>query len=467
MLRRRKIRRELAEWSRHVGYEPARHHLLLIDALERVSRGELTRLMIFMPPGHAKSTYTSVLFPPFYLANNPENAIIGASNTGALAERFGRRCRNLILEHASILGIELSDDSQAAGQWTTKDGAEYYAAGVGAAITGRRANLALIDDPIASQADADSETVRNSTWDWYLADLRTRLKKNGAIVIIQTRWHEDDLSGRILPETYNGESGWIEARDGERWYVIATPALCENAETDPLQRQVGEPLWPSEYTLERLQQDEKTAGTRKWNALYQQRPKPLEGTLFKPDNIVAIDALPPGLKFARGWDFAATEQIGSSNPDWTAGARMARDSEGRFYICGMARDRLSPNGVDKLLKGTASQDGVTTEISIPQEPGAAGVIARDYFVKLLAGYRVHSSTESGDKVTRAGPLASQVEIGNVYMLRGPWNKALLDEMRAFPNGTKDDQVDALSRAFSRLIAPPRKAQRVRTNHSRR
>lgn len=449
----------MAEWARHVGFEPAPHHQLLIDKLEQVARGEINRLMIFMPPGHAKSTYASVLFPAWLYAQDPDLALIAASHTGKLAERFGRRVRNLLSEHGEVLGVKLSDDSQAAGQWATDGEGEYFAAGVGGAITGRRANVALIDDPIASQEDADSENKRETTWEWYLADLRTRLKKGGRIIIINTRWHEDDLCGRILPEAYNGESGWIEARDGEKWYVLALPALAESA-SDPMGRQPGEALWPSEYPVERLLQEQKTIGPKKWASLFQQRPKPLEGSLFKPDSITVIDALPAGLsKTARGWDLAATEKIGGNNPDWNVGVKMARDKDGRIYICDVSRQRGSPEDQERQMMAVASQDGRAVEISIPQDPGQAGKVQVKAITRMLLGHSVFSSPESGDKATRAAPYAAQVNVGNVFMLRAPWNKAYTDELRAFPNGTKDDQVDASARAFERLIAPPAPAKR--------
>jgi hypothetical protein len=166
LLKRRRVRRSLIEWCRYCGYEPALHHRLLIDRLERVARGEIKRLAVFMPPGSAKSTYGSILFPPYVMANAPNRAILAASHTTELAEKWGRRIRNLIAGHSATLGVRLSDDSHAAGRWELDNGGEYYAAGVGAAIIGFRANGALIDDPIRSREDADSQHVRDKIWDW-------------------------------------------------------------------------------------------------------------------------------------------------------------------------------------------------------------------------------------------------------------------------------------------------------------
>jgi hypothetical protein len=220
------IRQSFIEFCRHCGFEPAAHHRLLISELEKVARGETVRLAIFMPPGSAKSTYASVLFPPWLLASSSWN-ILAASHTTELAEKWGRRIRNLISEHSRTLGISLAADSQAAGRWSLDNGAEYYAAGVGTGIAGFRARLGLIDDPIRSHQDADSELIRDRIWDWYINDFKTRLIPHAAEILIQTRWRESDLAGRAL--------------NHEEWKVISLPALAEAG--DPLGRAVGEPLW--------------------------------------------------------------------------------------------------------------------------------------------------------------------------------------------------------------------------------
>jgi hypothetical protein len=172
----------LADWCRQCGYEPAKHHLLLVDALEAVASGKVQRLAFFLPPGSAKSTYASVLFPGWFMARMPGASVIMASHTQELAARFGRRVRGIIEEHGGgSLGITLSPESQAAGRWALTSGGEYYAAGVGGAITGFRADLAIIDDPVRSREDADSTTVRDGVHGWYTSDLLTRLKPGGRV----------------------------------------------------------------------------------------------------------------------------------------------------------------------------------------------------------------------------------------------------------------------------------------------
>jgi hypothetical protein len=234
------------------------HHLLLIRNLERVANGEIDRLAVFMPPGSAKSTYSSILFPPWFLARTPAASIIAASHTTELAEKWGRRVRNLVSEHGSMLRLELSSDSQAAGRWALTSGGEYYAAGVGVGIAGFRADLAVIDDPVRSREDADSQAVRDRTWDWYKTDLLTRLRPGGRVVLIQTRWHEDDLAGRILAEA---------ASTGEQWHILSLPAEAESG--DPLGRQPGEWLWDDHYGYARfLTREKATQLPRNWSALY-------------------------------------------------------------------------------------------------------------------------------------------------------------------------------------------------------
>jgi predicted phage terminase large subunit-like protein len=211
ILQRRSIRRNLAEWCRFCGYEPAKHHLLLIDRLEKVARGDIVKLAVFMPPGSAKSTYSSILFPPWFFANNPGAAMIAASHTSELADKWGRRVRNLIADHCFTLGIRPSADSQAAGRWALESGGEYYAAGVRVGIAGFRADLANIDDPIRSREDADSQQVRDRIWDWYKSDLSPRLKPNARIILTQCMTGDTP----VLMET-GQEKPLREIRQGDR-----------------------------------------------------------------------------------------------------------------------------------------------------------------------------------------------------------------------------------------------------------
>jgi hypothetical protein len=273
-----------------------------------------------MPPGSAKSTYASILFPPWLLANANCN-ILAASHTTELAEKWGRRIRNLISEHSSTLGISLAADSQAAGRWALSSGAEYYAAGVGTGIAGFRAKLGLIDDPIRSRQDADSELIRDRVWDWYINDFKTRLVPHAAEILIQTRWHEDDLAGRAL--------------NHEEWRVISLPALAEA--NDPLGRALGQPLWCDDdygYGAQLIELSTKTPA-RTWSALYQQRPAPEEGDYFRAEWLRPYDKMPARdtLKIYGASDYAVTADGG----DYTVHIVVGIDPEWRIYVLDMYR----------------------------------------------------------------------------------------------------------------------------------
>ncbi len=445
-MRRRECRRSLEAFCtdalRPLGQTPAAHHRLLIQNLEAVARGDCDRLMVLMPPGSAKSTYTSTLFPAWWFAQHPMTSVIAGSHTLDLARRFGRKVRNTIGEQSAVLGYGISSDSYAADRFATDGGGEYVAMGVGGSVTGRRADLLLIDDPVASREDADSETARESTWEWYRNDAYTRLKPGGRIVLIMTRWHEDDIGGRLLAEMENG---------ADQWTVLRLPALAEPA--DPLGRVVGEPLWPEWENEAALLRKRAAVGERAWGALYQQNPRPLEGGLFHGP-VTTHDAVAVGGTIVRAWDLAATAQVGSGDPDWTVGTKLARYPDGSFVVLDVVRFRGGPEIVEQRIKATASGDGTGVRIGLPQDPGQAGKAQVLNLTRMLAGYRVESSPETGSKETRAAPVAAQVNVGNVSMVRAAWNPTFLDELRGFPNAAKDDQVDALSRAFAMLIAPP-------------
>ena len=450
-LRRRVCRRSFLAFCEDalapLGLSPASHHRLIIQELQDVADGKTRRLLMHAPPGSAKSTYCSVLFPAWVMGYKPGIPIIGASNIADLAEEFSRRVISTIKDNSETLQYGLRRESVAGWEATNKS--SYRAAGIGGTITGRRAGGVIIDDPTRSRADAESETVRESQWAWFTGDLRTRLKPKAWIVVIMTRWHLDDMGGRM-----------IERQPG-MWRVVSLPAEAEA--NDPLGRQPGEWLWgDDEYDyaaeLRTVKAEYEAAGAmRDWQALYQQHPVSAEGSIFKTGKIQIVDEVPSGTAFARAWDLAATSQTGTRDPDWTAGAKIGRCRDGRYIIADMRRRRGGPDEVENLITSTAEMDGHTVRVGIPQDPGQAGKQQVLYLTRRLAGYTVESSPESGDKATRAGPFASQVNVGNVIMLRGDWNASYLDELASFPGGVKDDQVDASSRAFGMVntVAPMR------------
>lgn len=399
--------------------------------------------MINMPPGSAKSTFGSVLFPAWALAQRSRLDIIGASNTASLAEDFSRRVMLVAKDNEKTLGYGLTRES--VEKWQTSTGGQYRAAGVGGSIAGTRADLAIIDDPTRSREDAESATVREKQWAWFTSDLRTRLKPSAAIVVIMTRWHVDDLGGRLLE------------RQPGLWRVISLPAQAED--DDPLGREPGDWLWSDDTygygdELRRTYEEYESSGAlRDWGALYQQHPTLFEGSLFKISMIEPLDAAPIGGEIVRAWDLAATAQIGTRNPDWTVGLKLMRTREGRYIVLDVVRLREGPDGVERAIMNTARADGHGVRIGLPQDPGQAGKQQVLHLTRMLNGYTVESSPETGDKATRAAPVASQLNVGNFSVISGKeWTAPFKDELASFPGGMKDDQVDALSRAFGMLDA---------------
>lgn len=414
-------------------------HLAFIrEHLDRVTTGEVKRLMLFLPPRHGKSEMTTVRYSAWRLERNPsERVIIGAYNQ-ILANKFSRKARRIAQGR-----IEISSDRKAVEDWETPQGGGLRAVGVGGGITGQGGNLIVIDDPVKSREEAESETYRERVWEWYKDDLYTRLEPGGSIILIMTRWHEDDLAGKLLEEA---------KQEGERWEVVSLPALAEPG--DALDREIGEPLCPERYTLEALENIRAVLGERSFTALYQQRPTAREGNLFKLHQLPIMNAAPAGpeIKRIRYWDLGGSD---SKKADYSVGCLMSKSPDGLFYIEDIKRGQWSPKERNEHIRATAEADvakfgSMTTWIE--KVPGLA-VEVIDNIVRYLAGYTVHTEMAKNDKVTRADPLASQCEANNVRVVEGAWNAAYREEMTSFPHGKNDDQVDASSGAFSKLAKP--------------
>jgi len=427
LLQRRKIRRSLTEWARHCGYEPAAHHRLIIDRLEAVARGEIRRLALFLPPGSAKSTYASVLYPPWLLQAWPGARVLAASHTVELAERWGRRGRGLIAEHGHELGLQLDPASTAAGRWALQGGGEYYAAGVGTGIAGFRADLGLIDDPVRSREDADSKIVRDRNWEWYLSDFSTRLTPGAAQVLIQTRWHEDDLAGRCL------------AQGG--WEVVSVPAQA--VEDDPLGRQPGEWLWADDGYGYAAQLAEVKASTpsRIWSALYQQAPAPEEGDYFRRDWLHSYDIRPAHLTVYGASDYAVTSDGG----DYTVHVVVGVDAEGRLYLLDLWRGQTSSDvWIDAWCDLVTKWRPVEWAEESGQILSGVGPFLQRRAIERGAWTYRRQFASRGDKAVRAQSIRGRAAMVGLYLpAQADWRSTLEAEMLTFPAGKHDDQVDAL------------------------
>ena len=432
--------------------EPAAHHRLLIGTLERVARGELKRVMFFLPPGAAKSTYASVLFPPWYMGRNPTHSVILASHMRELAERFGRRVRNITASapYRDVFGFGLAPDSGAAGRWENQRGGEFYAVGVDSSVTGRRADLGIIDDPVKGRGEADSPTVRQHTWDWYKADFWTRLKPNAALLYIGTRWHDDDLAGRLIEEMKAG---------GEEWEIISLPAIAKDG--DPLGRAPGERLWPEWFTDEMFETARRD--TRNWSALYQQEPMPESGDFFKAEWIRYYDRAPPReeLRTYGASDYAVTSEGG----DYTVHLVAGVDPDDDIYLLDLWRGQTaSDQWIETLLDLMERWKTLEWAEEVGQiRKGVGPFIVKRQRERRIYNYRKQFSTSGGDKAVRAQPIRGRMAMGKVYFpARAPWTAELVNEMLRFPAGTHDDQVDALAlvgRMLGELVAgtkPPKK-----------
>jgi predicted phage terminase large subunit-like protein len=421
-------------------WQAADHLLMLSDKLTQVAAGKLKRLMVFMPPRHGKSEMISKYFPAWYLGHHPDHRVILSSYEADFAASWGWKARNILEEYGSkIFGVTVNPESSARNRWDVA-GHEggMNTAGAGGPITGKGAHLFIIDDPIKNSEEAHSEIKREKLWEWYQSTAYTRLEPDGAIIIIHTRWHQDDLGGRLLDAMERG---------GDQWGILNFPARAE--ENDLLGRKVGEPLWKERYSLNALSGIEEAVGQYYWHAMYQQSPYTKTGGMFERTWFEIVDEAPRHSTQVRFWDLAATEAKKGSDPDWTVGVLMAHQGSS-YYVKDVVRVRKKPGDVEMLIQQTAQLDGMATRIYMEQEPGSSGKGMIHTYAKLLAGYAFYGIPSSGSKTVRAQPLSAAASRGDVKVVNAVWLNAFLSELELFPNGAHDDQVDATSGAYNIL-----------------
>ena len=416
---------------------PFEHLLLLNRKLVDVAAGRIKRLMVFMPPRHGKSELVSRYFPAWYLGVFPDKRIILASYEADFAASWGRKARDLLEEYGpSLFGVTVSRASSAASRWDIegKDGG-MVTAGVRGPITGKGANVAIIDDPVKNDQEAMSQTYRDATWDWYRATFSTRIQEDGAIILVMTRWHEDDLAGRLLNAQEEG---------GDKWEIVNLPAIAE--EGDSLGRSPGEALCPGLFTKETLESTKTRLGSYWWNALYQQRPSPAEGGIFKRNWWQYYRKAPDKFdEILQSWDMSFKD---TKTADYVVGQVWGRKGADK-YLLDQVRDRMDfPATVQAVRSLSAKWPQVRVKLVEDKANGPAVIATLKREINGLIPVE-----PQGGKVVRAWAVSPEVEAGNVYIPDpsiARWVHDFVEECSAFPNGAHDDQVDSMTQALMRL-----------------
>lgn len=422
----------------------AAHHRLILEAIERTAARRHGRLMIAMPPGSSKSTYASVVAPVALMGRTPNFRVILASYGQDLARRHGRRARAVAQQKAFIatysgLGdnpahVGIDPKTNAADEWALTNGSEYLACGILAGVTGNRCNALIIDDPTRGREQADSPTMRQKTWDAYQDDLLTRLIPGGSATIISTRWHEDDLAGRILPKEYAGESGMIECRDGKVWEVLCLPACCER-DDDPLGRRPGEYLWPEWFDEGHWATFRKNSRT--WASLFQQRPRPDEGGILQATWFNRYGAPPAEGIVVQSWD-TANKSKQQNAPSVCTTWLITRTA---YYLLHVWRERVEYPSLKRTVGSLARRFNPSAVLIEDKASGQS--LIQD--LRNESTLPIVAIEPEGDKLTRARRCSGTVEAGLVYIpAEADWLPEFEGEVFAFPLSTFADQIDSLS-----------------------
>lgn len=424
----------------------AAHHSLILRKLQGVESGEVPNLMLLLPPGSAKSTYTDVVFIPWFMSRKPRRNVILASYASDIAKKQGRRARQLIQSRSfqNLMDVSIKDDQKAADEWALTNGSEYMAGGLLSGLTGNRAALGVLDDPIRGREAAESETIRQKTWDAYIDDFCSRLIPGAPQVMILTRWHQDDPAGRILPETWDGESGVFSGRDGRVWHVICLPAIADRVD-DPLGRKIGQTLWPEWFSLDHWKPFQ--LNRRTWSSLYQQKPSPDEGSYFKLEWFKRYKEIPKDIHTYLTSDHAPG---GTEDNDYTCVRPWGYAGDGNLYL---------------LPGGFRTQE--TLDKSMTKVIGKSGLIKRykplcwfpedDNNWKSIDGFvrkamqaegnfcRIEPiSPHGGDKEVKAQPFQAMASMGMIYIPEGPEGDDIIDQYIKFPAGKNDDEICSAS-----------------------
>lgn len=440
--RRGMIRPDFGGWMARARSEfdwSARHFRVMQDALNRVTAGEWKRVIFQIPIRHGKSEHNTISYNAYRLERDPTTRLVIASHKQGQAHKFSRVVRRLTKKR----GVPMSADRNTAGEWETEAGGGLIALGANAGTASLNADVITVDDPIGGRAQAESQAERDTLWDWFTNDILSRTQPHTAVILTMSRWHQDDLVGRLLSE---------QAGD---WQVVDLPGLAEP--DDPLGREEGEALWPEMYDEAWMEQTRRQLGSYGFASLIQGRPTPREGGMFKWEWWQEIEEVPATGPMVRYWDTAGTEATGDNDPDYTAGALLCRMVDGRTAIVDVERFRAGLALRDEKMVQCAVRDrqryGGRVRWYIETESGIGGAERTAQLIRRLqqTGIPVYADPRpSKNKVLRAEPLASKAEAGNVVLCPGEWRGPFRGEAAEFPGGRHDDQIDAAAGADAKL-----------------
>lgn len=435
-------------------YKFYKFHATLIEQLQGIIDGNCNRLILQVPPRTGKSLLSSILLPAAYLKAHPERFVGISSYSAELSQGFSRKARDFFRES----GGQLDPSQQAVNAWGTQGGGGLWAAGVGGAITGRSGHLLIIDDPVKNREEAESPRMMEKLWDWYASTLYTRLEPEvGAIVVIQTRWSENDMIGQLIDNEFN-----VSEKGRENWTIVDFPALYEDAGSRPLlpehceiipdwRTEEGQALCPQRYDEDDYERIREAIGTREFASLYQQRPAPIGGNMFDPSwwQYYSHDTIMPNFdRVMLSVDCTFTD---ANTSDFVVGMVVGQSGP-NFYVLDLFRERTDVIGTMAMIARMYKRhelDG--TVIELAASGYAVYQMARKK-VPGLIGFKPEKSKEA-----RAAGVVPLVEAGNVYLpASAPWLDALISEFSLFPAAKNDDQVDALTMAInycSQRVAP--------------
>ena len=416
-----------------------KHHAIMADAFERVARGDLKRLIINMPPRHTKSEFASYLLPSWFLGKYPEKKIIQTAHTAELATGFGRKVRNLVSSdnYQKVFDTKLSSDSKAAGRWNTNMGGDYFAIGVGGAVTGKGADLLIIDDPHSEQeAKQGNPAVFDNVYEWFTSGPRQRLQPGGAIIIVMTRWSKRDLTGQILKNA---------GKDGvDQWEIIDFPAIMPS----------GTPLWPAFWSKTALEALKAELPVAKWEAQYQQNPTSEEGAIIKREQWAIWDKdTPPQCDYIiQSWDTAFEK---NNRADYSACTtwgvfqhpNKSGDMRPNIILLDAFKQRMEFPELKKMALELYQEWEPDTLIV---EKRAAGAPLIYEMRKMGIPLSEFTPGKGNDKISRVNAISDLFASGVVWCPETRWAEEVMDELASFPNGDHDDLVDSSSQALMRF-----------------